>query len=136
VAAKPTHVVDACALIAYLKGEQGNDRVAELLADEGNTLAIHILNLCEVYCCYYRTDGQGQAQIAWDNAARILQICSPLDEAFSKVAARWKVEQGLPMLDAIAAATAETYACTILTTDHNHFDPVAALGLISVEFLR
>ncbi len=136
MAAKPTHVVDACALIAYLKGEQGNERLAELLADETNTLAIHILNLCEVYCCYYRTDGQAQAQVAWDNASRILQICSPIDEAFAKLAARWKVEQGLPMLDAVAAATAEKYACTILTTDHTHFDPVAGAGLITIEFLR
>jgi predicted nucleic acid-binding protein len=136
VAAKPTHVVDACALIAYLKGEQGNERLAELLADEENTLAIHILNLCEVYCCYYRTDGPAQAQIAWDNSARILQIFSGTDEAFVKLAARWKVEQGLPMLDAVAAATAEKHACPIVTTDHNHFDPIVAAGLITVEFLR
>jgi predicted nucleic acid-binding protein len=40
------------------------------------------------------------------------------------------------MLDAVAAATAEKYACALLTTDHNHFDPVAGMGLIEVEFLR
>jgi predicted nucleic acid-binding protein len=129
-------VVDACALIAYLKGEPGNERIAALLEDEENTLSIHILNLCEVYCCYYRTDGQNQAQIAWESAAKVLQICSPIDEAFTKLVARWKVEQGLPMLDAVAAATAEKYACRLLTTDHNHFDPIAEAGLITVEFLR
>lgn len=136
MAANPTHVVDACALIAYLKGEPGNERLAEFLADDTNILAIHILNLCEVYCCYYRTDGQARAQIAWENAGAILQIRSPLDETFTKVAARWKVERGLPMLDAVAAATAEKYACSIVTTDHNHFDPIAAAGLLTVHFLR
>ncbi|SRR6266576_547877 len=136
MARQPTHVLDACALITYLKGEVGNERLAELLADDENTLAIHILNLCEVYSCYYRTDGQPQAQVAWEQAARILQICSPIDEAFTKLIARWKVVQGLYMLDAVAAATAEKYACALLTTDHNHFDPVAGMGLITIEFLR
>jgi predicted nucleic acid-binding protein len=136
VASQPTHVADACALIAYLKGEQGNERLAELLADDSNTIAMHILNLCEVYCCYYRTDGQPKGQIAWEQAARIFQICSPMDGAFTKLVARWKVELNLPMMDAVAAATAEKYACPIITTDHHHFDPVAAAGLITVEFLR
>lgn len=136
MASQPTHVIDASALIAYLKGEPGNERLAELVADGENILAIHILNLCEVYCCYYRTDGQPQAHIAWEQGARILQITTLMDEAFNKLVARWKVEQHLPMLDAIAAATAEKYACPIVTTDHNHFDPVAHAGLITVEFLR
>lgn len=49
MAAKPTHIVDASALIAYFKGEAGHERFAELLRDEGNIPAIHIVNLCEVY---------------------------------------------------------------------------------------
>ena len=136
MARPPTHVLDASALITYLKGEVGNQRLADLLGDDENTLAIHVLNLCEVYCCYYRTDGQPQAQVAWEQAARILQICSPIDDAFTKLVARWKVVQGLPMLDAVVAATAEKYACVLLTTDHNHFDPIAGMGLIGIEFLR
>ncbi len=136
MAGQPTHVLDASALITYLKGEPGNERLADLLADDQSTLAIHILNLCEVYSCYYRVDGQPQAQVAWEQAARILQVCSPVDEAFVKLAARWKVEQGPPMMDAVAAATAEKYACPLLTTDHNDFDPIAGRGLIEVEFLR
>lgn len=136
MAPQPTHVLDACALIAYLKGEEGNERIAELLTDERNTLAIHTLNLCEVYSCYYRTDGRPQADLAWEQAAKILQICTPIDETFMKLAARWKCTQGLPMLDAIAAATAERYACPLLTTDHNHFDQIASAHLISIEFLR
>lgn len=136
MARPPTHVLDACALITYLKGEVGNERLAELLGGDENTLAIHILNLCEVYCCYYRTDGQPKAQVAWDQAGRILQICSPMDDSFTKLVARWRVVQGLYMMDAVAAATAEKYACTLLTTDHNHFDAITRMGLITVEFLR
>jgi predicted nucleic acid-binding protein len=136
VGGQPTHVLDASALITYLKAEPGNQRLADLLADDINILTIHIMNLCEVHCCYYRTDGQAQAQVAWEQAATILQICTPIDEAFIKLVGRWKAVQGLPMLDAVAAATAEKYACPLLTTDHNHFEPVVAMGLITVEFLR
>lgn len=59
-----THVVDASALIAYFKEEPGHERFAKLLADEENVLAIHIVNLCEVYYAYYRSDGQSRAEEA------------------------------------------------------------------------
>lgn len=64
MAAKPTHILDANALIAYFKGENGQDRIADLLRDEQNILAIHAVNLCEVYYGYYRADGQEQADTA------------------------------------------------------------------------
>lgn len=51
-----THVIDASALIAYSKGEAGHERFVELLADEENILAIHIVNPGEVYYNYYRSE--------------------------------------------------------------------------------
>ena len=67
-----THVVDASALIAYFKGEQGHERVATLLMDERNNLAIHIVNLCEVYYGYLRSDGLQKANEAWERATKLL----------------------------------------------------------------
>lgn len=47
MAVKPTHIVDASALIAYFKSEEGHEKFADLLRDERNVLAMHTVNLCE-----------------------------------------------------------------------------------------
>lgn len=107
--ARPTHVLDASALIAYLKGEPGQEVVGELLRDDATVLVIHTMNLCEVYGCYFRLDGQAQAEAAWENTCRISQVCVHTDDGFIKRVARWKEEQRLAMLDSFVAATAETF---------------------------
>jgi hypothetical protein len=42
-------VLDACALIAYLRGEPGSDVIEALLLDPDVPSLIHAINLCEVY---------------------------------------------------------------------------------------
>ncbi len=98
MATRLTHVLDASALIAYLKGEPGHEILVELLRDDANAFGIHCMNLCEVYNCYYTTDGQARADAAWENTMRICQVCPHVDEGFIKRVARWKADRKLPML--------------------------------------
>ncbi|MHB8762749.1 MAG: PIN domain-containing protein [Deferrisomatales bacterium] len=49
-------VLDACALIAALRGEPGGDRVLELLTEPEARSLMHALNLCEVYYDAVRRD--------------------------------------------------------------------------------
>lgn len=42
-------ILDACAVIAFLRDEAGADVVRETLLNEDNTCMIHLINLCEVY---------------------------------------------------------------------------------------
>ena len=69
-----SHIVDASALIAYLKKEVGHEKFAALLADENNVLAIHATNLCEVYYNYLRSDGAQIAETAWQSSMAILGL--------------------------------------------------------------
>ncbi|MGH7806608.1 MAG: PIN domain-containing protein [Thermodesulfobacteriota bacterium] len=92
MAARPTHIVDASALIAYFKQETGHENFASLLADEQNILAIHSTNLCEVYYNYLRSDGIGRAEEAWQKATTILGVIEKLDAQFIKRVGRWKVD--------------------------------------------
>ena len=131
-----THVVDASALIAYLKQELGHEQLAELLADEENILAIHIVNLCEVYYSYYRSDGPDRAKEAWAKAMSLFRVLEKGDESFMKRVGRWKATQGLPLGDAFAAATAENDAVPLVTTDHTDFDPVDQSGALQIKWLR
>lgn len=133
--AKPTHIIDASALIAYFNGEDGHDRFAQLLSDEQNVLAMHATNLCEVYYGYLRADGLERAEKAWEEAIRVVQILKELDDGFVKRVARWKVEYGLDLADAHAAAAAEEHACELVTTDSD-FDAANGAGALRVLKLR
>lgn len=144
MAAKPTHILDANALIAYFKGENGQDRIAGLLRDEQNILAIHAVNLCEVYYGYYRADGQEQADTAWNQSLQIIGLLTDISENFIKRVGRWKARQWdrggenyyLSIADAFAAATAEEYACPLVTTDRNDFSAVDKEKVIQILWLR
>ena len=136
MAAKPTHIVDACALIAYFKEEEGHERFAELLVDEENVLAIHATNLCEVYYGYLRSDGADRADEAWQRATEILGVIDTLDLQFIKRVGRWKVDYSLGLADAFAAATAEMNACSLVTTDRNDFGAIEAAGALEIAWLR
>ncbi len=136
MASKHTHIADASALIAYFKNEPGADIFAGLLGDEQNIFAIHSVNLCEVYYGYLRSDGPSIADEAWDRAEKILAMIERFDMQFMKRVGRWKVNCGLGLADAFAAATAEEFACCLVTTDHAHFDPIDARKTIQVAWLR
>jgi len=59
-----SHVMDACALIAFLRDEPGADIVTNLLrdAEAGQaTIYMNSLNLLEVYYDAYRVDGKQKA---------------------------------------------------------------------------
>lgn len=43
------YVLDASAMIAFLRGEQGAERVSEVLSNPGNVCCAHAINLCEVF---------------------------------------------------------------------------------------
>lgn len=136
MAARPTHIVDASALIAYFKSEEGHENFADLLRDEQNVFAMHTANLCEVYYSYLRSDGPEQAEEAWAKANEILGVLEKADPQFMKRVGRWKVEHNLPLGDAFAAATAEENGCPLVTTDHNDFGAVEEAGALQIVWLR
>ena len=131
-----THVVDASALVAYFKGEQGHDHVAALLMDERNNLVIHAVTLCEVYYGYLRSDGLEKANEAGERAVKLLGVLENVSEGCEKRVARWKVKPGLGLGDSFLAASAEEHAAILVTADHGDFDPVQQAGLIRIEFIR
>lgn len=131
-----THVVDASALIAYFKGEEGHETFAAILNDERNALAIHVVNLLEVYSDYLRSDGFEIAEEAWKRATSILAVLDKADENFLKRVARWKVEHGLAFGDAFAAAAAEEHGCRLVTAANKEFGAIEQSGAIEIVWIR
>ncbi len=46
---KINYVVDACALIVYLRKEAGSNKICALLKDKNNRFFMHAVNIGEVY---------------------------------------------------------------------------------------
>ena len=58
------HVLDACAMIAFLRGESGADVVSEILRDPTSRCFAHAVNLCEVYYDFLRASNTKTARSA------------------------------------------------------------------------
>jgi predicted nucleic acid-binding protein len=97
---------------------------------------MHTTNLCEVYYGYLRSDGHDRAEEAWEKAIAILGVDESKDAQFMKRVGRWKVDHNLGLADAFAAATAEQYACALVTIDHRDFDPIELSGALQILWLR
>jgi hypothetical protein len=78
-----THCLDACAVIAYLRQEQGAEVLQELTERPDSFLAIHVCNLGEVYYDFFRADGLVAARTAWTNTLALpLEFHRNADDAF------------------------------------------------------
>ncbi len=132
-----TYVMDACALDAYLRDEAGADVVENILLESSGPRLVHAVNLCEVYYDTLRMGGPAAAEKAMANvfgAGVVLR--SDMDEAFWRQVGQFKVSPGkLSLADCFALALAVRTGGTLVTSDHE-FDPVAALGLCPVLFVR
>ena len=51
-------VLDASAMIAFLRGEPGADIVGHYFEPQAHSLYTHALNLCELYCHFFRAVGK------------------------------------------------------------------------------
>jgi predicted nucleic acid-binding protein len=130
-------VLDACAMIALLKAESGEDVVWAHLLDPHNTVYAHSLNLCEVYYHFHRHLGEARAEGALEDL-RYLGVVerSDFDEPFWKEAGKLKAGGNIALADCIAVTLTNRVGGTVLTSDHGEFDPVAAAGVCPVTFIR
>lgn len=67
------YVLDACAMIAYLRGEEGGSEVDKLLVQPGARCVAHSVNLCEVYYDLIRQGGVRVAEEAIADLTRAQQ---------------------------------------------------------------
>jgi PIN domain nuclease of toxin-antitoxin system len=131
------YVLDACAIIAYLRDEPGAEIVENFLSLEPPSCRIHAINLCEVYYDFLRVSGESVASSAVDQlrAAGVF-ICEDMDEAFWQQAGRYKVSFRMSLADAFLASFAERFSAEVVTCDREEFEPVAKSGALKVNFIR
>jgi predicted nucleic acid-binding protein len=115
-----TYALDANALIAYMEGRNGSDKVEALFeAAESRTanLLMSVISLGEVFYSTWKSDGEQQARF------RLQQIVgSPIQIAvadFSETirAAELKAKYRCAYADAFAASLAISKRATLVTSD-------------------
>jgi predicted nucleic acid-binding protein len=115
---KAKSVLDAFALLAYLKKEGGHARVRDLLAAEGAHVLINSINLGEVFYITARERGLPAAEYVLNVILPSLPITvvdNTLDEVIE--AARLKAVHGLSFADCFAASTAIREHAALVTGD-------------------
>jgi predicted nucleic acid-binding protein len=121
----PTHCLDACAVIAYLRGELGSEILKGIIGQPRTFLAMHVCNLGEVYYDFLRSDGVAAAQTAWASVLELpLELRRDVDDAFVKRVGTIKIEEKVSFADAFALGLAERLQVPLVTTDHHEFDPI------------
>lgn len=133
----PVVVMDACALIAYLRNEAGADVIKALLLDPNTTCLVHALNLCEVYYDFLRAYDEATAQSAVADLQAVgLVVKEDMDLAFWQEAGKHKAGYKLSLADCFAIALANRAGTELVTSDHREFDPIAAADVCKVRFFR
>jgi predicted nucleic acid-binding protein len=116
-----TYVLDACALIALLDDEEGNNTIDELFtrAKAGEiTLCMSIINMLEVYYGFISNDGLERAnEILAPIDETSLQIIDFVSQPVYKEAARLKGAYNISLADAIGLATAITISGVFVSSD-------------------
>jgi len=131
------YVLDASALIAFLRNEAGAEAVERLLIGAENACQVHAINLCEVYYDFLRSSDEAGADTAIETLTEIgVIIREDMDEAFWKDVARLKAPHRISLADCCCLALARRVGGEVVTSDHREFDPLALLNLCPIQFIR
>jgi len=116
----PATVLDSFALLAFLRGEAGDDRVAALLEKAGerdHPLHMSAVNYAEVKYIVMRKDGAQR----WEEIARDLPTLPiefhPATRELADLAADFKSRVSFSLADAFAAALARRHKAELVTGD-------------------
>ncbi len=114
------HVLDSYALLAFLRDEEGGDKVKALLekaSKKDQPLHMTEVNYAEVQYITRRKDGDA----AWHRVTRALETLPiqyhPADRALADLAAGFKAKHKMSLADAFAAALAKLKNADLVTGD-------------------
>ncbi len=130
------YVLDSFALLAYLNGEEGHQRVAEVLGqaqEEQKRLYLSIINYGEVVYIVERARGLTQAQRTIAAVDQLPIEVIEADRRLTFAAAHVKANYPLAYADCFTIALAQDKAATVLTGDPE-FRAVESLA--TIEWLR
>ena len=132
------YVLDANAMIAWLRNEQGADAVRGFLEEIHSACFAHAVNLCEVYYDVLRVSGQPFADEAMIDLATVgITTRNDLDTAFWQEAAKLKaIHRRVSLADCFAITLTQRLSSVLVTSDHHEMDAIAQAGICSISVFR
>jgi len=134
------YILDACALLALVYKETGDNIVKSILkqATIGNAIIyMNKLNLYEAYYDVIRSKGLQQAEAFYTmvlmSPVQIIDVIS--DQVFHK-GAFLKTQYKMSLADSILLGEASVRGASILTSDHHEFDIIERNNNIKFIWLR
>jgi PIN domain nuclease of toxin-antitoxin system len=136
--ASVSYVLDATALIAFLRREPGGHHVWRLLRSRANVCYAHAINLCEVYYDFHRAAGEQAAEDVLRDLRLVgVVVREEMDADLWKQAGQLKsVHRRVSLADCLCIALAQRVDGEVVTGDHHEFDAIAPLGLCRIHFIR
>jgi PIN domain nuclease of toxin-antitoxin system len=133
------YILDACAILALIKNEDGAGVVRQALESEDAVCFVHAVNICEVYYDCLRCYGLEPAEkllVDLDKAGLIIR--NDMDAEIWKAAGTLKARGRISLADCFAVALAVREDAILLTSDRHELEPLlATLGFPArVQFIR
>jgi PIN domain nuclease of toxin-antitoxin system len=130
-------VLDASALLAYLRAEPGADAVEDLLTSDEPCMA-HAVSLCEVYYKLQKYEAESEVRLAMQEFKHVgLVVRTDLDEPFWLKVGNYKAAmRSVSLADCFVVALANRTNAPAVTADHPDFELVGNLGLCQIKFIR
>ena len=131
------YVLDACAMIAFLRGEPGADVVENALLDATSDCMVHAINLCEVFYDFYRDSGESAAKGAIADLSTVgVTERDDFSQTFWMEVGRLKAQGKISLADCFAITLTNRTGGTLLTSDHHEMARIVAAGLCNIAFIR
>jgi len=135
------YVLDACAIIASLKNEEGTDKVENIFISQKKSNDIKIvmtkINLLEVYYDIVKRCGEASAKSVLAEIKRNpIKIISQFPNSVFFEAGKLKAKYKISLADSIALATAYLQKGALVTSDHHEFDVIEKNEKISFCWIR
>jgi PIN domain nuclease of toxin-antitoxin system len=122
------YILDACAVIAFLKDETGADAVENILFQAQDNLCgviMNKINLLEVYYGFYYSDGKDYALKQLKNIMEMpVKFIDILSNATFYEAGRLKANYKISLADSILLAESIVNGFVVVSSDHHEFDIV------------
>jgi len=135
------YVLDACAIIASLKNEDGTEKVENIFISQKKyndiKIVMHKVNLLEVYYDVVKRCGESVAKnVLSEIKKNPIKIISPISDTLFFKAGILKAKYRISLADSIALSTAYLLKGMLVTSDHHEFDIVEQKEKISFCWIR
>lgn len=130
-------VLDASAMIAFLRDEPGAAVVEAVFTSGTDTCIVHAINLCEVYYDFIRSSDEPTARSAIADLESLgVIVREDMDRNFWQEIGRYKATNKASLADCAAIALTHRVGGELITADHHELDAIAAKGVCQMRFIR